>query len=100
MNMAATRRARSSHGAQIWLLVPTIVVGLVAAGLAWYRVAHALSSAHPVKVPIIRPVSGVVWGGRVFESKASLENWLRLRGASYSTWAARNPALARVLATR
>lgn len=73
-----------------------LALGLLAAGLAWYAVAHRLSTAQPVKSPEIPPVSGVVWGGRVFESKSSLATWLHSRGVTYSTWAARHPALAHV----
>lgn len=99
MNAAATRRTPTTQWARLWLLIATIVVGLMVAGIAWYRVAHALSTARPVKVPTIHPVSGVVWGDRVFETKGALAAWLRSRGTSYSTWAVRHPALARVLET-
>ncbi len=99
MNAAATHRTPTIQWLRLGLLVTTLAIGLVAAGLAWYRVAHTLSTAQPVKVPRIRSVSGIVWGGRVFESKASLAAWLHSRGAKYSTWAARYPALARVLET-
>lgn len=79
------------------LLAAAIVLGMAVAAVAWYRVAHELSTARPVKVPTIRPVSGVVWGGRVFQTRGSLAAWLRSRGVSYAHWAAHNPALARVL---
>ena len=78
------------------VLVPT-TLALLAASLAWYRVAHTLKTARPVKVPLIHPVSGVVWGDRVFESRQALTAWLHARGATYARWASRNPDLARVL---
>jgi hypothetical protein len=98
VNTVATRRTPSTPGFQPWLLVAAIALGLALAGFAWYRVAHVLSAARPVKVPTIHPVSGVVWGGRVFSSRSSMAAWLHSRGASYSRWAERNPALARALA--
>lgn len=98
MNAVATRR-QTTRWFGVSVLVAVIALGLTTAGLAWYEVAHALSTARPVKVPTIRPVSGVVWGGRVFQTKGSLATWLHDRGASYSTWADRHPALAHVLET-
>jgi hypothetical protein len=84
--------------AQIVLLVVLTMVALLAAGFSWYRVAHTLRTARPVKVPTIHPVSGVFWGDRVFSSRQALTAWLNARGASYARWASRNPDLARVLA--
>jgi hypothetical protein len=81
------------------LLVPA-VLALAMAGFAWYRVAHTLSTARPVKVPTIHPVSGVVWGDRVFNSRRALTAWLHARGATYARWAAHNPALASVLESK
>jgi hypothetical protein len=83
----------------LFLLVPA-VVALSTAGFAWYRVAHTLSNARPVKVPTIHPVSGVVWGDRVFNSRRALTMWLHSRGATYASWASHNPALARVLESK
>jgi hypothetical protein len=77
-----------------------ITIALLAAGFTWYRVAHTLKTARPVRVPTIHPVSGVVWGDRVFESRQALAAWLHARGASYARWAARNPDLARVLESK
>jgi hypothetical protein len=77
-----------------------LTVSLAAAGLAWYRVAHQLSTARPVKAPTIHPLSGVVWAGRVFSSRLALTAWLHSRGATYARWAAHNPTLARILTTR
>jgi hypothetical protein len=77
-----------------------IVLCLALAGLAWYRVAHTLQTAKPVKVPTIHSISGVIWAGRVFNSKQEMAVWLHSRGASYARWEARNPELASILDTR
>jgi hypothetical protein len=53
-------------------------------------VGHRLSEDRPAPV---RP-TGVVWAGRVFVDSPSLDRWLRARGGSYKTWAARHPQLA------
>ena len=82
------------------VLVLLIVLCLVMAGVAWYRVAHTLSTAKPVKVPTIHPVSGVIWAGRVFNSRQEMARWLNSRGASYARWEQRNPDLARILNAR
>lgn len=82
------------------LLGVLTVLALIAAGLSWYRVAHTLKTARPVKVPTIHPVTGIVWGDRVFNSRPALTAWLHARGASYARWASRNPALARVLESK
>jgi hypothetical protein len=86
--------------AQIVLLGVATALALIAASFSWYRVAHTLKTARPVKVPTIHPVSGVVWGDRVFNSRPALASWLHARGASYARWASRHPDLARVLATK
>lgn len=88
---------RAALRAQIVLLAALTLVALAAAAFSWYRVAHTLRTARPVKVPTIHPVSGIVWGDRVFNSRQALTEWLHSRGASYAKWASRNPDLARVL---
>lgn|GEM_PF-5446239 len=98
---AGTRRSvRGSVNIHLLLLLVPAVLALFAAGLSWYRVAHTLQTARPVKVPTIHPVSGVVWGGRVFNSRPQLTAWLKARGASYARWASRNPDLARILESK
>jgi hypothetical protein len=82
------------------LLAVLTLIALAAAGFSWYRVAHTLRTARPVKVPTIHPVSGIVWGDRVFNSRQALTAWLHSRGASYARWASRNPDLARVLTAK
>ena len=89
---------RAALRAQLALLIVMTLVALGAAAFSWYRVAHTLRTARPVKVPTIHPVSGVVWADRVFNSRQALTAWLHSRGATYARWASRNPDLARVLA--
>jgi hypothetical protein len=86
--------------AQVVLLSVLTALMLIVAGFSWYRVAHTLKTAKPVKVPTIHAVTGIVWGDRVFNSRPALTAWLHARGASYARWAARNPDLARILATK
>jgi len=92
--------ASGSKSVQVLVLVLLIFLCLALAGIAWYRVAHTLTTARPVKVPTIHPVSGIIWGGRVFSSRQQMANWLHDRGASYARWEERNPDLARILNTR
>lgn len=91
---------RAALRAQLVLLVVMTLVALCAAAFSWYRVAHTLRTARPVKVPTIHPVSGIVWGDRVFTSRRELTAWLHSRGASYARWASRYPDLARVLTSK
>lgn len=39
----------------------------------------------------------LVWGDAVFSNPLELEAWLRIRGASYATWARRHPAAVKIL---
>ncbi|MEO5575999.1 MAG: hypothetical protein ABIR67_02455 [Gaiellaceae bacterium] len=39
----------------------------------------------------------LVWGNAVFSNPLELEAWLRIRGASYATWARRHPAAVKLL---
>lgn len=91
---------RAALRAQVVLLGVLTALALIAASFSWYRVAHTLKTARPVKVPTIHPVTGVVWGDRVFNSRQALTAWLNARGASYARWASRNPDLARVFAAK
>jgi flagellar basal body-associated protein FliL len=95
------RKATSgSPSVQVLVLVLLILLCVALAGIAWYRVAHTLQTAKPVKVPTIHPVTGIIWAGRVFNTKQEMANWLHDRGASYVRWEQHNPDLARVLETR
>jgi hypothetical protein len=69
------------------LAVPGFALGLAtAAGELMRREAPAYG----------QPTS-IVWADRVYSNKHDLATWLRARGASYETWAARHPAPAAVL---
>lgn len=97
--VAAHRTSPLARRLRLALTVVVMLAGLLTATVVWLRVAHTLSRAHPVTVPTIHPVSGVVWANRVFSSQHSLEVWLRSHGTSYATWAGRHPRLAAVLET-
>jgi hypothetical protein len=69
------------------------VVGLAAVALVaapWVVVARTLTHAKPVHVAGSRP-SAIVWGDRVFSSRAQLAGWLTARGGSYRHWSALHP---------
>ena len=52
----------------------------------WVAVVRQIRNARPAPVSRTLPTA-LIWGDRVFTSRAALEFWLRSRGASYSTWA-------------
>jgi hypothetical protein len=64
----------------LWLLVIAVVA------VPWVAVVRQIRNARPAAVPRTLPTA-LIWGDRVFTSRAALEFWLRSRGASYSTWA-------------
>jgi hypothetical protein len=64
----------------VWLLVCVVIA------VPWFAVARQLNNARPAAQSNIAPTA-VVWGGRVFTSPATLDFWLRNRGASYGHWA-------------
>lgn len=47
----------------------------------------------PETPPSAQPES-IVWGGRVFVTRADFARWLRARGGSYAEWALKHPELA------
>lgn len=55
-------------------------------------VGHRLSGQD---LPLPQRPTAIVWGDRVFTTRADLASWLRARGVRYETWARRHPALAR-----
>jgi len=65
---------------------------LTAIAIPWYLVARKLQDAQPV--PSAVAAAGVIWGDRVFASRAPLAHWLRRRGVAYSVWASRHPPAA------
>jgi hypothetical protein len=68
----------------VWLLVLALVA------IPWLAVVRQLKNAHPAAQSSVAPTS-VLWGGRVFTSRATLDFWLRTRGASYGDWARLHP---------
>ena len=60
--------------------------------IPWYFVARTLQTATPVPSEVA--AAGVIWGDRVFPSRAPLAHWLRFRGVAYSVWASRHPPAA------
>lgn len=97
MSTAVAPRAEVPARLAIAIGVIVALLGLGAAALAWYRVADKLTNAHPVTVPAIHDVTGVIWSNRVFSSQEALTRWLRPRGLTYAGWATRHPALAKIL---
>ena len=53
-------------------------------------IVHTLRHVEPVR-STVPPVSGVVWGDRVFVGPGTLGHWLKVRGVGYSVWAGRHP---------
>lgn len=80
------------------LMLAVVVLGLVAAGWSWARVAQTIAGAKPAVAP--GHVSAIVWANRVFDSRADFRRWLRSRGSTYVSWRQRYPAAAAVLEHR
>jgi hypothetical protein len=53
---------------------------------------YALSELrHPEVVETVARPTAIVWGDRVFSSKAAFSAWLRSYGVSYESWARKHP---------
>lgn len=61
--------------------------------LAFALVRTATQVVGVPEAPVAKSGS-IVWANRVFVTRAELARWLRVRGASYTRWAERHPALA------
>jgi hypothetical protein len=48
----------------------------------------------------VPPVSAIVWGDRVFQTRRPLAGWLRVHGVDYSVWARRHKPANRLLGRR
>jgi hypothetical protein len=70
---------------------------LTAAVLVVTAVAVLLPRAVGTDQPPPGRAGLLVWGDAVFSSPLELEAWLRVRGASYPTWARRHPAGVKLL---
>lgn len=69
------------------LIGPMILALLIVMGAA--RLSSALSE--PVSEPPTQQASGLVWGGRVFTTRAEFAKWLEERGLSIQAWERRHP---------
>jgi hypothetical protein len=68
-----------------------VVLAVAVVTAPWAVVARTLVNAKPVATSGASAARSIVWGGRVFSTKADLAAWLRSRGTSYDAWAARHP---------
>jgi hypothetical protein len=62
----------------------------------WYYVGRTIANAKPVDKPPL-PLTGVVWGKRVFVADGRFAHWLHVRGASYRLWGSRHPHASKIL---
>jgi len=67
-----------------------IVLVVTAGALLWPRGVGT-------KQPPPGHAGTLVWGDAVFVNPLELQAWLRVRGASYATWARRHPAGVKLL---
>jgi hypothetical protein len=70
-----------------------LAVIVLAPAFALGAVAGAVGIVGRPAQPTAGPAS-LVWAERVFPTRNSFDTWLRARGASYETWAARHPSAA------
>jgi hypothetical protein len=75
-----------------------LVAALGVVALSWSRVAQTIFDAKPV--PVTGRATAVVWGDRVFGSRAKLAAWLHARGASYKAWSRKHPVARAVVEHR
>ena len=75
-----------------------LATALGAVALTWTRVVQTISDAKPV--PAGGRATSVVWGDRVFGSRADLAHWLRSRGVSYDAWSKKHPVAGAVVEHR
>jgi hypothetical protein len=66
-----------------------VVASVATVGVVWAQVVITMRDAHPVPVTV-RP-SAIVWGGKVFGSRAKLSSWLSSMGANYADWSRTHP---------
>lgn len=66
------------------------------AAVVWVVVIHSLTKP-PKPAPVIGRPDAVVWGNRVFTSRAEFAHWLKARGLSYSRWAKTHPDGVRII---
>ena len=78
------------------VLLPWALAGAILVGTAVYALLPSEVKTQP---PPGRSAA-LVWGNGVFSNALELEAWLRIRGASYKTWARRHPAGVKLIAPR
>jgi hypothetical protein len=84
MSAFAIRRGVLSLG--FWLGAAAFAVAMT---LLVTAIVHTLKHVKPVRSSV-PPVSAVVWGDRVFLTRAPLRTWLQLHGTRYGVWARRH----------
>jgi hypothetical protein len=80
------------------LVLLVLGAALAVTGMVWARVVHTISSTRPVASSL--KATSVVWGDRVFQSRADLTRWLHTRGATYVRWSTNHPAASDLLEHR
>jgi hypothetical protein len=71
------------------------LASVAAVGLVWAEVVITIRNAEPVPATV-RP-SAIVWGEKVYETRAQLSSWLKSVGANYADWSRTHPAARAVL---
>jgi hypothetical protein len=91
--------SKACSGSKIRGAVRVILTALAVPGFA---LGLAIAAGELVRgdAPVYRQPTSIVWADRVYSNKHDLDAWLRSRGASYATWAARHPGTAAVLEGR
>ena len=92
--LAGARRGFLSLG--FWLGAAAFAVAMA---VLIAVIVRTLKHVKPVRSSV-PPVSAVVWGDRVFLTRAPLQGWLRLHGVPYSVWAHRHKPADRLLGRR
>jgi hypothetical protein len=88
--------SKACSGSKIRGAVRVILTALAVPGFA-LGLAIAAGELVRGEVPVSGQPTSIVWADRVHSNKHDLDAWLRSRGASYATWAARHPATAEIL---
>jgi hypothetical protein len=97
-NLTLARRPR------LWsafVVAQVLAIGAVAviAGFVWLNAIRTLTNPVKLPPPVGSPQS-LVWSGRVFTNRASLEAWLKHRGFSYEAWSRKHAEAAAVVEHR
>jgi hypothetical protein len=79
-----------------WRILAVLFVAPCLAAALTFGAARGVND-DPVAARAGAGASGVLWGERVFTTRAQLTTWLNARGARYSRWSKRHPVAARAL---